>query len=195
MYYGTGVIVFLTEITCGELLGWAGANRNEGNLVKEFRMEFKVAQILKNQSLKPGHILLLLAAVLLLSSLPIVLMQDTKEVETAAARAGLNLNPIRVKLDTHTDYNMPIPGTRISMTCPEQFLYNASSKKFTLPETSASITIEILSDKGFAEMYAHWSNPDSFLLDPEKSMDYIFRIKKVSPISVVLLGPTLITSS
>ena len=138
-------------------------------------MEFKVAQILKNQSLKPGHILLLLAAVLLLSSLPIVLMQDTKEVETAAARAGLNLNPIRVKLDTHTDYNMPIPGTRISMTCPEQFLYNASSKKFTLPETSASITIEILSDKGFAEMYAHWSNPDSFLLDPEKSMDYIFK--------------------
>ena len=136
-------------------------------------MEFKLAKILKNQSLKPGHILLLFVVVLLLSSLPIVLMEDDEETETSTTTMAVNLNPVRTKLDTNTEYNMPIPGTRISMTCPEKFLYNVSLKKFTLPDTSAYITIEILSDKPFADLYAQWSNPDSFLLDPDKSMDYI----------------------
>jgi hypothetical protein len=135
-------------------------------------MEFKITKILKNQSLKPGHVLLLFVVVLLLSSLPIVLMEDEEEVETAVPRSAVNPNPVRMKLDTNVEHNMPIPGTRISMTCPEKFLYNVSQKKFTLPDTAAVITIELF-DKPFAEMYAQWSNPDSFLLDPTLNLDYL----------------------
>jgi len=135
-------------------------------------MESEIAKNRKNKSLKPGHVLLLFVVVLLLSSLPIVLREDTEEVETAAPQAAVIPNPIRTKLDTVTEYNMPIPGTRISMTCPEKFLYDVSAKKFTLPDTHASITIEVF-DKPFAEMYAQWSNPDSFLLDSALNLNYL----------------------
>jgi len=149
-------------------------------------MELKVAQLLKIPTLQPVHILLLLAAVLLLSSLPILLI-DEEATENATGSRPVVTKPARIKLDTSTEYNMPIPGTRISMTCPEQFLYNVSSKKFTLPDTSASITIEVLSDKGFAETYAHWSNPASFLPDPEDSMDCISKEDLVLNGSAALL--------
>ncbi len=136
-------------------------------------MESENAKNQNHKFLKPGHVLLLFVLVLAISSLPIALMdEDKKEADIITTPPAAKPNPVRTKLDTVTEYNMPIPGTRISMTCPEKFLYDVSAKKFTLPDTHAFITIEVF-DKPFAEMYARWSNPDSFLLDSALNLNYL----------------------